>query len=137
MWTVRNKIIPFAGCKALTVWPLLFQRAKYMTDADLRHEAIHGRQQREMLCVGAVLAVVLAAGGCGWWSVAALPVYFWWYGAEYVLRVCRCWIAGGRQEDLHDAYRTVSFEREAYFFQGDDGYLERRRRFCWARYVFD
>lgn len=31
MIEIRNKIIPPQGMKALTVWPLLFIRSKYMT----------------------------------------------------------------------------------------------------------
>ena len=132
MIEVRNKLIPFSGCKALTVWPLLFQRAKYMTAVDMRHEEIHGRQQREVLAVGAVLAVAMAVCGCGWWSLVAVPLYFWWYGVEYVVRlvdVLRRDI--DVQRPFHEAYRAVSFEHEAYFFQGDETYLERRKPFHW------
>ena len=132
MIEVKNKIIPPQGMKALTVWPLMFQRAKYMTAVDMRHEEIHGRQQREVLAVGAALAVVLAVCGCGWWSLVAVPLYFWWYGVEYVVRlvdVLRRDI--DVQRPFHEAYRAVSFEHEAYFFDGDEGYLERRKAFHW------
>ena len=130
MIIVRNNLIPFRGYSAVTIWPIVFVRrgAWYSHNTD-RHERIHGRQQIEMLLVGIVLAAVLAAVGCGWWSLWALPLFYLCYGVEYLIR-----LAITRDHDR--AYRSISFEQEAYAHQFDETYLQYRRRFAWLRYIF-
>lgn len=66
MIVVKNKIIPPSGVKAMAFWPWLFVRAKYMSERDMRHEEIHGCQQRELLLVAVVLRVVSGLSGLGW-----------------------------------------------------------------------
>ena len=129
MIIIRNNLIPFPGYKAITLWPFIFVRKKawYSNDID-RHERIHGRQQLEMLLVGMVLAAVLAAVGCGWWSLLTLPVFYIWYGVEYLVRLC---ITRSRSR----AYRSVSFEQEAYANERDQDYFYHRKWYAWLRYV--
>jgi len=126
MIIIRNNLIPFPGYKAITLWPFVFVRknAWYSNDTD-RHERIHGRQQLEMLLIG----MVLAAFGCGWWSLLALPVFYLWYGLEYIIRLCIT-------RDHDRAYRSISFEQEAYAHERDADYLKHRRLYAWLRYVF-
>ena len=127
MLRIKNKIIPPPGIKALTIWPLVFVRSMYMTQQDWRHEEIHGRQQMEMLVIGAVFFLLLLLCGCGWWSMIALPLYFWIYGLFYLWGLL-FWL------DSKLAYKRNPFEWEAYFFEGDSGYLERRRWFGWWQF---
>lgn len=131
MIIVRNDTIPFRGFIAITLWPFIFVRrqawAKF-TDDVIRHERIHGRQQVELLAVGAVLAAVLALCGAGWWSLLALPLFLWLYGLEYLVRLCQ-------YRNGHAAYRAISFEREAYNNELDDDYLKKRKPFAWIRYI--
>ena len=42
MILVNNKIIPFKGYKAVTIWPFIFVREP-LNEVDLNHENIHGR----------------------------------------------------------------------------------------------
>ena len=51
MKVISNHIIPFKGFKAITLWPFIFCRSE-MTEVDLNHENIHGRQQLELLLIG-------------------------------------------------------------------------------------
>ena len=128
MFVVYNKIIPFPGNKAMVVWPFLFVRSDCMTEKGYRHEEIHGRQQLEMLPIAYVLAGILWLCGCGWWSLLALPLYFWLYGLLWLV-----WLI--ITLDTKMAYRQNPFEREAYLFEGDPTYLERRRPFAWLTYL--
>ena len=130
MKIVYNKIIPFFGCKALTLWPFVFVRSKYMTNQDKRHEDIHGRQQREMLPIAVALAAVLWICGCGWWSLLDLPLYFYVYGLLWLYELLMTF-------DTDMAYKLNPLEKEAYFFDGDDGYLDRRRPFGWIQFLKD
>ena len=130
MIIIRNNLIPFSGYKAITLWPFIFVRrsAWYSNDTD-RHERIHGRQQLEMLIIGMVLAAVLTAVGCGWWSLLALPMFYLWYGLEYLIRLATT-------RDTKRAYRTISFEQEANANERDEQYLQHRRLYAWLKYVF-
>ena len=131
MVKVYNNIIPLKGFVALTMWPLLFIRkaaAWLFDDEDENHENIHGAQQKEMLIVGAILAVILAVCGCGWWSLFALPLFLYWYGVEWLVKHCY-------YRNATTAYKNVAFEREAYANQNDMTYLSHRRPFAWVRYI--
>lgn len=129
MKKVVNNIIPFEGFVALTIWPYVFVRKReqqrYDSVAD-NHEHIHGDQQQEMLGLGALLggALVLITGSL-WWLLL-LPIYFWLYLIEYVLRS----IFG-----TGNAYRNISFEREAYANERDFDYTRNRSSFAWLRYM--
>lgn len=108
MKIVRNNIIPFKGFKALTLWPLVFVRKDaVMRDRDMRHEAIHGRQQKELLVV----------------------LFLVWYGLEWLIRLVI-------YRSTHKAYRMISFEQEAYQNEHDDDYLTTRRWYAWTKYIF-
>lgn len=108
MIIIRNNLIPFLGFSAMTVWPFIFvhKSAWYSNDTD-RHERIHGRQQLEMLL---------------------LPFYLW-YGVEYLVRLC---ITRSRSR----AYRSISFEQEAYTHERDQDYLSHRKWYAWMKYLF-
>lgn len=50
MKVIKNKIIPFKGFKAITIWPFIFTRSD-LSNIDLNHEKIHGKQQLELLVI--------------------------------------------------------------------------------------
>jgi len=108
MIIIRNNIVPFPGYKAVTIWPFIFVRKNaWYSNVNDRHERIHGRQQLEMLF---------------------LPFLFW-YGVEYLVRLAIT-------RDTKRAYRSISFEQEAYANERDQDYLQHRRWFAWLKYVF-
>ena len=116
----------------MTIWPFVFVRkgmAHAYRDVDANHEGIHGEQQLELLTVGAIIALVLAVVGCDLWSFVALPIFFYWYGLEYLIR----W-AVYRNRDK--AYENICFEREAYGNQHDMDYIDRRDPFAWFKYLW-
>ena len=107
MIIIRNNLVPFPNYKAMTIWPFIFVRRGvwYSNDTD-RHERIHGRQQLEML----------------------LLLFYLWYGVEYIIRLCIT-------RDRDRAYRTISFEQEAYDHDRDEQYLQHRRWYAWLMYL--
>ena len=131
---VFNKIIPFNGFKAITIWPWVFVRsdASKFTDKDERHEKIHGMQQIETHIVALILAVLLAAVGLfSWlWLLISPLVYFSLYGLEYIVR----WIC--YRYDTRVAYRNISFEQEAYLNENDLAYIKNRHLFASWKYLF-
>ena len=102
---VINKIIPFKGFKAITLWPWIFCR-KALKDVDVNHEMIHVRQQEEMLIV----------------------LFFIWYVIEWVIRLAI-------YLNFDEAYKNISFEQEAYDHEAEHGYLNVRKHFAWMRYL--
>lgn len=131
MKTIITKHFPAKAFESLTVWPFLFLRKDRITSfttKDANHEDIHGEQQKEMLLVGIVLAIVLVLSGCGWYSLLTLPIYFYWYGVEWLVRLCIT-------RDKEKAYRGVCYEREAYAHQEDFTYPKNRRHFAWVKYL--
>ena len=124
---VKNNIIPFDGYLAMTVIPWIFCR-KELKEVDLNHEMIHVRQQVEMLFIGIMLAMVLFLF-IGWWSILFIPIFFWLYLIECVVRLII-------YMDKDEAYYNISFEQEAYDHQDEKYYLDVRKHFAWLRYMF-
>lgn len=126
---IFSSILPFKGFLAMSLWPFIFVRssaaARYSVYVN-NHEHIHAEQQKEMLAAGGVLAVLLALAGCGWWSLLAVPIFYWWYGAEWIVRLIQ-------HRDAHKAYRSIRFESEAYDNEKNLEYLSHRKPFAWAR----
>lgn len=107
MITVKSNIIPFKGFSAITLWPFVFVRKDARMDATtIRHETIHGEQQKELLIV----------------------LFYLWYLAEWLVK----WIY---YRNRTTAYKNISFEREAYANQYDAAYLDVRSHFSFLKYI--
>lgn len=85
MIIVKNKIIPFDGYKAMTIWPFVFVRSE-LSEIDMNHEKIHGRQQVEMLCL----------------------LFFIWYGVEYLLRA----VFGGYNPGKNVSFEREAYDKD-------------------------
>lgn len=127
---IFNDTIPFKGFMAMCVWPFIFVRnaaaSHYNTVAN-NHEHIHAEQQKELLMVGVVLAAI-GFPFIGLWAILFVPIFFWWYGIEWIYRLIQ-------YRNQNQAYRNISFEREAYANESDLGYLSTRRKFSWIKYL--
>lgn len=107
MHIIYNSILP-AGRRysAINIMGVLFvKHGVRLTPELLNHEAIHTAQMREMLY---------------------LPFYLL-YVLEWLLRLLQT------RGKTFEAYRRISFEREAYAHGSDLCYLTRRRRFAQYR----
>lgn len=106
MKIVQNKLsnlILAQGYAAVTLWPFIFVRTGVsLSEPLLRHERIHGRQQKEMLLI----------------------LFYLWYVIEWFVRL-----------PWGNAYRNISFEREAYQNQYNPKYLENRHFWAWTKYL--
>ena len=92
----------------MTVWPFIFVREDERYNERIeRHECIHGEQQEEMLII----------------------LFFLWYCTEWLIRLVLYW-------DRKKAYRSISFEREAYENEHNPLYLEKRKHYSWIKYLF-
>ncbi|MEA4916302.1 hypothetical protein [Proteiniphilum sp.] len=78
-----------------------------VTDEDLNHEWIHVMQMRELLYV----------------------FFYILYAIEYLIRLVML-------RNTHEAYRNISFEREAYANEGNSSYLKMRKFWAVWKYLF-
>lgn len=102
------KHFPPRGYKIFNFFGLLFVRntASVVRPHEINHEKIHDAQMKEMLYI----------------------FFYLWYGIEYL--IVRLF-----HRKQNDAYHDVSFEEEAYKYQGDFEYLKRRKHFAWVKFL--
>lgn len=132
---VFNKIIPFKGFKAITIWPWIFVRIESMSrwlKQDEWHETTHLWQQVEtMVAALAILLVLAVLDVVSWWWLLSVPFSFYvLYLLEWLIRIPICCF------DTRLAYYNISTEQEAYLHQDIATYNSERRKFAWARYLF-
>lgn len=92
----------------ISLWPFVIARHSSLrgNSVFVNHERIHLRQQAEMLVV----------------------FFYLWYGIEFLLR----WYSCGNKTK---AYLKIGFEREAYAFENDMQYLNRRKIWNFLRFL--
>lgn len=108
MKVIYNSIIPFKGFAAINLLGVVFARkeCRPLSDRTLRHEAIHTAQMRELAYIGFYIIYLL----------------------EWLFRLLRQSWTG------ENAYRSISFEKEAYRNQDRKTYLSYRKHFAqWRR----
>jgi hypothetical protein len=95
---------------AMAIWPVILAnktlKTKGLSDRTLLHEKIHHQQQLELLVI---------------------PFYIW-YILEWLLK----WAV---YKDRKQAYKELSFEREAYSNDHHTDYLKSRRFWEFIRYL--
>ena len=121
MKIIRNNIIPFPGYKCINLFGILFVKSNAkIDDVTINHEAIHSKQFIELMILFAVVTVFIR-----WWMPLFSPLFFYiWYVIEWVIRLPK-----------GNAYKNISFEREAYANEGDASYLNGRYWFNFLRYI--
>lgn len=104
MKIIYNGFIPFKGFKAINLFGIVFARreCRPISNTIIRHESIHTAQMQELLYVGFYLLYLL----------------------EWIFRCVKRIYTG------QEAYRYVSFEREAYANQRKRTYLTYRKPFA-------
>ena len=95
----------FINIWAITIWPFIICKGT-MSERTLNHEKIHIKQQQELLLIGFYL----------------LYTYYW-------LKNIIWW-----RMTIHQAYKEIPFEREAYFNDDYEDYLQERKWFAWWQY---
>jgi hypothetical protein len=108
MFVIVSRYLIPKGFGGLTVFPfIVFRRKEQALDAVyVNHEKIHIRQQLELL---------------------VLP-FFVWYFLEYMVRLVWC-------RNKNTAYKSISFEREAYENEKSPDYLKSRPFWNFLKYI--
>ena len=108
MKPIINKILPLGDKLAIVVFGLIFAKRE-LNAKEVNHERIHIRQGNEMLWL----------------------FFYLWYGVEYLIK--RLFVYGWK--NTNQAYRNISFEREAYSNQSNLNYLNNRKWHSWVKYI--
>lgn len=103
MKVIYNNIIPFKGFAAINLFGILFVRRDVrVSKCILNHENIHTRQMQEL---GYIFFYII-------------------YLVEWIFRLFQYKFIN------KEAYRNISFEKEAYYYECDYGYLQRRKAYA-------
>lgn len=119
------KLLLFSGYSTIMLFGFILTKLNELKPSTIRHENIHRRQYLE--CT--VIALPIAGLLCwlvSWWFLLLIPVFYYLlYIGEWLIRL---FMPG-------NAYRNISFEREAYANQNYLNYLDERKWFAWCTYL--
>lgn len=105
MKIIRNNFLPPKGYSAMMLFGFILVRpGTELSPRTIRHEEIHRKQMIEMLVI----------------------FFYLWYGLEYLIRICI-------YKNVREAYRNISFEREAY--SNDHLISYKRKPFAWIKFL--
>lgn len=126
MKIIRNNIIPFTGYKCINLFGILFARKKARIDkTTLNHESIHSAQIAEVMIASVPFALLLWLFTNVWLGILLfIASYYLWYVFEWLIRLPK-----------GNAYKNISFEREAYDNENYSDYLKERRLFAFLDYL--
>lgn len=126
---IRNKYLPFGDFKVMNILGFLFVREEVeVSPTILLHEAIHTRQQYEIMVASAILflwVVNTYSWLCYLLIIFVMPMVL--YALAWLIELVR--------PPYNSAYKDTPFEREAYANQHNPNYLDSRPWFAWVRYV--
>ena len=107
MLIIHNHILPFPGYRAINLFGIIFARGNEPLSArTITHETIHTKQMLETLVIG----------------------FYIWYLLEFFIKLLICF-------NWDRAYRSISFEQEAYEFADCPQWPKQRGRWTWWTYV--
>lgn len=106
MKIIKNNLIPFKGFKAINLFGILLVRGDQNIDMITMN---HEKIHTEQI------------------KEMLYIFYYIGYLIEWLIKL----IFYGKK-----SYRHISFEQEAYQYENSMSYLERRKSYCWVKYLF-
>ena len=118
MKIVYNSLIPFKGFLAINLFGILFVRNEYknngLTQSTINHESIHTEQIKEL---GYIFFYIL-------------------YFIEWLIKIPFSWFMKNPRGVKNWAYKSISFEQEAFYNSQDYTYLDNRKHYNWFNFIF-
>lgn len=127
MITIRNKYFPFKR-DYINLFGVLYIKKGASVDTKSRHiEMIRTVQIQEFMAAGFLCSAILIFFGY-WWITLLVTLfsYYIWYGVEKLYK---------RIKYGSEGYYKLSLDREAYLNASDFGYLDKRKRWAWLKYL--
>lgn len=132
-WIARA--ILFSDYTTITICAWVLTICSRLEQSVINHECTHSRQWVELTMLSGILLWLgsLIFGYSVWWLALSTLTFYLWYGLEYLVRrVIGLFVLS--EDRQKDAYRMVSFEREARLAEKDDDYLENSNYFAWINF---
>ena len=119
MKIIYNSIIPFNGYSYINIFGILFGQNKYKNKISkeiINHESIHSEQMKELGYI----------------------FFYIFYFLEWIIKIPCSWFykQPSNKYITKIAYRSISFEQEAYYNENDYTYLNNRKRYNWIKRIF-
>lgn len=118
-----SKWLPISGYYAITIFNNLIRRDKYkdkpISQTVYNHESIHLQQELDFVF------------GCEKLYILGGIIFYILYLVEWILKGILSIFTLGKIK----AYRSISFEQEAYDNEKNLQYLDTRKRFSWIKNV--
>lgn len=119
------KMILLPGYSTITLGPFIFSKSKVIGEHTLVHESIHVAQWVEVTIASLVILAALSWLIGPLWMLAAPIVYYVLYFVEWLIRLF----------GKGNAYRRLSFEKEAFSNEHTPLYVCERDAFSWVKYL--
>lgn len=121
---VADILLCLSGCSTIAIGPLVFSKRSEdrIAQVDKNHETVHAVQWTEVTAIFGLFIFILQLifSFSAWWYLIAPVAYYIWYVLEWLVKLVIL-------QDSRSAYKSVSFEMEAYDNQHDCNYVENRR----------
>lgn len=133
---IKNKLIPFEGYSALTMFQCIWVREKYYEKVlnSIRtqdHEGTHMKQELEIDITVLILTILSALIlNTSWYWLLISPV------AYLIIYVLNWFIQLLNPFKSKSAYRSNPMEKEAYYNQDNHEYNKNRKLYAWLGYIF-
>ena len=118
------KALLFEGYSTIAIGWFVFSKLKQLPNRTKIHETIHALQWTEVTSVAFVLLAFFSWIISPYLVFLSPIVYYVWYVIEWLIRL-----------PFGDAYRNISFEREAFGNQDNYKYLCERELFAWLKLI--
>lgn len=147
---IAKVIIPFHSAILLFFWLLCKKSAQHYRQSFFAHEHCHSLQWQECMYTGFLISFIMFILGLGfdtmiYGCVISVVLSYILYGLNYIGNLVYLLCKKGSREILHTAYRMLSFEREARYFEFTDGSWEpdrnniaphlKRKPFGWIKFI--
>ena len=119
MKIVYNSIIPFKGYICMNLFGVFFVRKELKNKVNkqtINHESIHTEQIKELGYI----------------------FFYLFYFLEWMIKIPFSWFykQPKNRNIRRVAYRSISFEQEAYYNENNTIYLDIRKHYTWIKYLF-
>lgn len=129
-WIAKHLL--FANYTTITLFAWVFTKwsEKEAKQSTINHECVHARQWIELTVASGLLIWLgmLLFGYSAWWLLLSAMTFYIWYVLEFVVK----WFYGSIMGN-YNAYKNISFEREARLSEKDNNYLENSTYFGWLK----
>ena len=122
-----SKILPFSGFYCINLFGYLIRREKYrnipISQKTLNHELIHTLQSED---------IIPNSKNNTFLRILGYTIFYIFYLIEWIIKViCSIFTL------FHiRAYRSISFEQEAYNNESNLTYQDTRKKYAWLKYIF-